>query len=277
MKVVLRIFSIIALAVAILLALDSRLKCVWYHIQSERILGEITLALITDLHNCLYGEGQGQLLQKIAEAQPDILLLGGDIFDDAYINDNGRTLVEGLAGTYRTYYVSGNHEWWSGRMHEFFSFLEAAGVSVLRGTSDLVEINGSWLTIGGVDDPEVNSHDKTYMGFEEQLEAVASYAKEGNFNLLLAHRPELARQYFSHNFDLVLAGHSHGGQLRIPLLLNGLYAPNQGLFPNLAGGCYVIGKGNLIVSRGLSKENTILPRIFNRPELVFISLSNHRN
>ncbi len=277
MKVALRIFLIIALAVIILLALDSRLKCVRYRIQSEKILGEITIALITDLHNCLYGEGQGQLLRKIAEAQPDIVLLGGDIFDDAYINDNGRALIEGLAGAHRTYYASGNHEWWSGRMHEIFARLEAAGVTVLRGTTDLVQINGSRLAIGGLDDPDVNSYDKAHMSFEEQLANLGECVDEARFSILLAHRPELARQYFSHDFDLVLSGHSHGGQFRIPLLLNGLYAPNQGLFPSLAGGRYAIGKGNLIVSRGLSRENTLVPRIFNRPELVFISLSNARN
>ncbi len=266
----------IVLVLAVL-AFDCRLKTSEYTVRSEKISNEITLALITDLHNCLYGRGQGQLLQEIEGLDPDLVLLGGDIFDDAYINDNGRTLIEGLAGAHRTYYVSGNHEWWSGRMHEIFACLESAGVTVLRGTTDLVQINGSRLVIGGIDDPEVDSYDKGYMGFETQLEAVAKRLDGESFSLLLAHRPELAGKYFSHDFDLVLSGHSHGGQFRIPLLLNGLYAPDQGFFPRLAGGLYRFDKGNLVVSRGLSRENTMLPRIFNRPEVVSITLSNDRS
>ena len=94
------------------------------------------------------------------------------------------------------------------------------------------------------------------------------------YNVLLTHRPENAKQYFNYDFDLVLSGHTHGGQGRIPFVLNGLYAPNQGFFPELAGGIYDFDDKKLIVSRGMSRENTELPRIFNRPELVFVVLKN---
>ena len=71
---------------------------------------------------------------------------------------------------------------------------------------------------------------------------------------------------------LLLAGHAHGGQWRLPGLLNGLFAPDQGLFPTYAGGRYALGDTTLLVSRGLARESTRLPRFYNRPELVMVEL-----
>jgi len=93
-----------------------------------------------------------------------------------------------------------------------------------------------------------------------------------HFSLLLSHRPDMTDLYESLRFDLVVSGHAHGGQWRIPLLLNGLYAPHQGLFPRYAGGLYRLNGTNLLVSRGLSRETTPLPRIFNRPEVVIVDI-----
>lgn len=90
-----------------------------------------------------------------------------------------------------------------------------------------------------------------------------------DFTVLLAHRPELLAKYAQFPLDLVVSGHAHGGQVRIPGVLNGLYAPNQGWFPKLAGGAYAQGGTTLIVSRGLAVR-TRLPRIFNRPEVVLV-------
>ena len=84
-------------------------------------------------------------------------------------------------------------------------------------------------------------------------------------------RPERIQLYKKMDFDLVLSGHAHGGQVRIPFLLNGLCAPNQGWFPEYAGGLYEHDSLIHIVSRGLS-YNPRLPRIFNPPEIVIIDL-----
>jgi predicted MPP superfamily phosphohydrolase len=91
--------------------------------------------------------------------------------------------------------------------------------------------------------------------------------------VLLAHRPEYIDSYLDYDFDLILSGHAHGGQWRIPLLINGLYAPNQGWFPKYAGGRYELGNSTFIVSRGLAKESVRVPRIFNPPELVVIDIT----
>ena len=90
---------------------------------------------------------------------------------------------------------------------------------------------------------------------------------------MLSHRPELFESYVSREFDLVVCGHAHGGQWRLPGLINGVYAPNQGLFPKYAGGEYEKNGTTMIVSRGLARRMDIVPRIFNPPELVVITVS----
>ena len=95
------------------------------------------------------------------------------------------------------------------------------------------------------------------------------------YKILIAHRPERIEDYKQYSFDLVLSGHAHGGQVRIPGIMNGLYAPHQGLFPKYAGGMYTHDNLTHIVSRGLS-VNSRLPRIFNPPELVIISIESNK-
>lgn len=269
LAVFLAILCVISIA-----AFDNRLKIVHYNLKTDKISGSIKLALITDLHCCLYGKNQSLLIEKLEKNKPDAVLLVGDIFDDQYVNDNSHVLINNIVQNYKTYYVSGNHEWWSGKMYDHFEFLKAAGVTVLRGDSTNLTVGEDTVVISGVDDPDMNKYDTSYKTYEEQFEAVTENISYDNYNVLLAHRPEKAKQYFDAGFDLALSGHAHGGQVRIPLLLNGLYAPNQGLFPEFAGGIYDNDGQKMIVSRGLSRENTILPRIFNRPELVLISLTN---
>ena len=140
-----------------------------------------------------------------------------------------------------------------------------------------MEVNGSWIAVCGVDDPyawadSYGFTERAEGSFREQVSQAAAQAEEGTYTILLAHRPELLDVYSQYDFDLVLAGHAHGGQWRIPGILNGLWAPNQGLFPAHAGGRYEQDGTVMIVSRGLARESTWVPRWYNRPELVIIDL-----
>ena len=123
-----------------------------------------------------------------------------------------------------------------------------------------------------MDDPDVIDYTDDGIAIEEQLSKAETAANLENFTVLLSHRPELAELYSTYPFDLVLSGHAHGGQWRIPGILNGLYAPHQGLFPEYAGGRYEFAQQTFIVSRGLARESTKVPRIFNRPELVIVDV-----
>ena len=266
------IICIILIVGILVAAFDVRLKTVIYTIKTPKITEKAKIALITDLHSCSYGKNQSKLITEIEKYQPDAVLLGGDIFDDVLDDKNACVFIQELAEKYKTYYVSGNHEWWSGRMQSMFDYLSSKGVVVLRGNSDEIKINGNVITISGIDDPEVNTYDATYPTWEEQLKQAGECIEPVHLNILLAHRPEHTNKYFKYDFDIVLSGHAHGGQFRIPFILNGFYAPNQGFFPKLAGGLYDFDGRKLLVSRGLARESTCLPRIFNRPELVFVNL-----
>lgn len=271
-KRVVMLCIILIVASLLLAAFDVRLKTVTYTIKSSKIINELKLVLITDLHSCYYGKNQSNILNEVESYQPDAVLLGGDIFDDVLDDANACTLVDELAKKYKTYYVSGNHEWWSNRTQDMFDYLTSKGVTALRGDVDILTVGKDTLAIFGIDDPEVNVYDSTFKSWEEQLEQAGQNLEENCFNLLLAHRPEYVEKYFKYDFDTVLSGHAHGGQFRIPFIMNGFYAPNQGLFPKLAGGIYDFHGKMLIVSRGLARESTRLPRVFNKPELVFVNL-----
>ena len=266
------IICIILIVGILAAAFDMRLQTAIYTIKTPKITEKVKIALVADLHSCSYGENQSTLLNEIEAYQPDAVLLGGDIFDDVLSNTNARVFTERLAEKYKTYYVSGNHEWWSDRMYDTFDYLSSKGVVVLRGNSDVLQIGENEIIVSGIDDPEVNTYDNSYLTWEQQLRKAGESIESNRLNILLTHRPECAKEYFEYDFDVVLSGHAHGGQFRIPFIMNGFYAPNQGFFPNFAGGIYDFDGRKVIVSRGLARESTRLPRIFNRPELVIINL-----
>lgn len=255
--------ALAALAVLMLAALDARLKTVAYTVPSEKLSAPVRLAVLTDLHSCAYGEGQRTLLDAVDAQMPDAVLLVGDIVDDVLPEENAWTTVQVLAKRYPCAYVTGNHEWWSGEAERICEQMTNLGVTVLRGGCVTWELSGQSITIYGIDDPDSG---------EDRLSDVGNAINENTFTILLAHRPERIDQYLVYPFDLIASGHAHGGQWRIPGMLNGLYAPHQGLFPKYAGGRYDFDGTMFIVSRGLARESTKLPRIFNRPELVVVDI-----
>lgn len=262
--------------IIIFLICDMRLKTVEYKINSEKVNEPVTIALITDLHSDWYGKEQKTLIKAVDKQKPDVVLLGGDIFDDKKSYDNAKETLKALSEKYKCYYVPGNHEYWSKDIANIFNIVESYGITILYGDVDVIEINGQKVNICGVVDPDESVYLVEYETTDEQLKKV--YEKinlpeyKDNYTVVLSHRPELYETYAEYGFDLVLSGHAHGGQWRIPFVLNGLYAPDQGLFPEYAGGKYDYNGGCLIVSRGLARESTPVPRIFNRPELVIVNI-----
>lgn len=259
--------GLVLLAVFIIFGMSSALTVIDYTINTDLVTKPVKLALISDLHSCKYGEGQLELLNAIKAQSPDAILLSGDIFDDDMPQDNARELISAIAGEYACYYVTGNHEIRTGDEYEIKQFVRDTGVTVLEDEYEILSANEQMLNIVGIDDPTASEKTLT-----EQL-SVCETVPEANFTVLLAHRPELINEYLTFDMDLVLSGHAHGGQWRIPGLMNGLIAPNQGLFPKYAGGEYQFGDKTMIVSRGLAKESTIIPRVFNRPELVIVTIA----
>ena len=265
----------IVLGLLLLISCDVRLKTVFYTVKTDKVEQPVRIALITDLHSCSYGKNQSTLIKAVAKQKPDVVFLVGDIFDDKADYDNAEITIRQLAEKYPCYYVTGNHEYWGYDVANILTIVDSCGITCLSGECDTIEVNGATLNICGVDDPDAVKYLTKGVPVEEQLqkaEEAALAAGAENFTILLSHRPELFVTYQNYVFDLVLCGHAHGGQWRIPFLLNGLYAPHQGLFPKYAGGRYDYENGTMIVSRGLARESTRVPRLFNRPELVIIDI-----
>ncbi|RRD96124.1 metallophosphoesterase [Clostridiales bacterium COT073_COT-073] len=246
-----------------ILAFDIRLKTVYYEVKSNKIEQEITIGLIADLHSCDYGPNQITLTDAIEQTKPDFLLLAGDIIDDDMPEQKAIEFLDWAGKNYPSYYVTGNHEYWTKQIERMRQIVRQAGVTVLEGETLALDINGQTIDLSGINDTEEK-------WWPKELEQAAASRHNDVFSILLSHRPEQIENYLPHQYDLITVGHAHGGQWRIPGLLNGLLAPNQGLFPRYAGGRYDFEKSVMIVSRGLARESTRIPRIFNRPEYVVI-------
>lgn len=238
-----------------------------YIIDSGKVVEPIKVAVVADLHSSNYGEKQKALMMAIKEVSPDVIVLIGDIVDDVLPRDKAIEFFEGIADKYPCYYVSGNHEYWSGDIEGIKSLISSYGIIVLEGERQMIEVNGQKINLSGIDDPEIGEEKWLH-----QLMTVDRQIEEEIFSVLLTHRPERIEQYNLTGFDLVLAGHAHGGQWRIPGLLNGLVAPDQGLFPEYAGGTYEFDHQTMIVSRGLARESTRVPRLYNPTELVIVTI-----
>ncbi len=259
-----------------LLAFSEALRTVRYTIETDKVTEPVRLVLLTDLHSCYYGEKQEKLIRAIHKAKPDFICMAGDIFDDKTSHQGTMDLLDGIADIYPCYYVTGNHEHWSDEVTILNALLASYGVTVLAGDTANLHLGSQTITVSGIDDPTgfptegtpgTPDPDTWYGQLAMVQETTAS---SPFFHILLSHRPEKTMEYSASPFDLVLSGHAHGGQIRIPLLLNGLFAPNQGYFPKYAGGKYALDDTTMIVSRGLCKND--LPRVFNRPELVVVDI-----
>lgn len=266
-----------ATALVLVTGLDVRLQTTHYTVQSDAITAPLRIAILTDLHACQYGENQQQLLDAVYAEHPDLVLFGGDIFDEGMSIAPAQTVLSALGNAYPCYYVTGNHEYKftlpenGATASDLIQLVRDCNVTVLDNTTATLTVQGQSLLLCGIHDPHApaqNTH--------AALQYVAQSIQPDQYTVLLTHRPELIDDYLAYDFDLMVAGHAHGGQWRIPYLLDGLLAPNQGFFPQYAGGQYDFegesGTQTLVVSRGLSRESTRIPRIYNRPELVVVTV-----
>ena len=230
------------------------------------------IAQISDLHNAQFGEGNAKLIGALFEANPDIIVITGDLIDSRH-TEIGIALefARQAMKIAPVYYVSGNHE---ARVQEYQDLkkgLADAGVILLENEKTEISRGGECVTLMGIDDP---SFRVDYLfGDAESVarQAIEKLQNESDgYTILLSHRPELFALYVDSGIDLVFSGHAHGGQFRLPFA-GGLAAPNQGFFPEYDAGRFEEENTTMIVSRGVG--NSIIPiRINNRPEIVLSEL-----
>lgn len=229
-----------------------------YEFATDKVEEDIRIVLLTDFHSSSYGANQQVLIDAVDKQKPDIVLFCGDIMEEIRPHEHSIELMSQLGEKYPCYYVTGNHEEWSGEADNIKNIVHECGITVLEGNyADVGDIR-----ICGVDNSVGGRQ------FSDCIDAAGD-----KFTVLMSHRPDLVDFYGGKGFDLVVCGHAHGGQVRIPYLINGLYAPDQGIFPKYAGGRYTLADGTteMVVSRGLCKN--ILPRVFNQPEVVVIDIA----
>ena len=246
-----------------------------YAIKSSKLSKDFDgfkIAQISDLHNTEMGDDNEKLLSVIKKANPDIIAITGDMIDSRRMDiqvalDFAREAVK-IAPCY---YVNGNHELRVLEYEELKEGLRELGVIILENDKATITKDDESLTIIGLSDPSLEAR---YI-YTEEDEILDLYLNElskedGNYKVLLSHRPEYFELYFEAGIDLVLSGHAHGGQIRLPFV-GGIIAPNQGFFPKYDSGLYIKEETNMIVSRGIG--NSLFPlRFNNRPEVVLIEL-----
>lgn len=264
-------FAILSSLAAVLVLLNwgtkTRFVSRYYELTDARIHDDVRIAIVSDLHGALYGEAQSDLVTALEQEGPHAVLLLGDIFDQHGIDENGKTLVSVLSQRFNCFFIPGNHEYKSGELGAIRDLMQAANLPILAGSSAMLTVNGTHVQLFGVDDGQG--------GKQKQLREIAtagSTRTDAIYSILAIHVPNGVESYLHYGFDLMLSGHTHGGQIAIPGVLNGLYAPGQGIFPKYGGGRYDFGPQTMIISRGLAQKPLWLPRLGNPPELCFVTL-----
>lgn len=234
---------------------NSAISASYYNVRMDGAEGK-KIVHISDLHGKSFGKDNIKLIKKIIEQKPDYIAVTGDIIHK-YTRKNidvALKFVSAIKEIAPVIYVSGNHEMRNKGYRFFRKQLKEAGANVL---------DDEFITVDGVCFTGLNGASlRNGRIFELQPDKK---------QILLAHEPQFFKKYISAGYPLVLCGHAHGGQWRIPFTHKGLFAPGQGRFPKYTEGVHEADGGKMIVSRGLGNSKFPL-RLFNRPELVVIKL-----
>lgn len=270
-------FIAVMIAIAIFLYANNHwLQTTNYTIESAEIpdsFDGFRIVQLSDLHDSLFGEGQEKLVREVEQLKPDVVFITGDLIDSNRF-DLGQSLelVEKLVQFADVYYVTGNHEVATQRVEEIEAAVAAAGGHVLSDESVKLTKEGESIALIGIEDPLTRSVSEDPAVVREAIEEATVNVPEDEYKILLSHRPEFFDTYVQMEMDATFSGHAHGGQVRIPGV-GGLNAPGQGWFPEYTAGKHISGDHLMIISRGLG--NSLIPyRVFNRPEIVFVTLKS---
>ena len=226
---------------------------------------------LSDLHDKQFGQSQETLISYIHDINPDAIFLTGD-FVTAKSIVHTEELVRELSSKYEMFFVPGNHEAGYVKYADLKEVLSENQVHILENEVVSIAKGNSSINVVGLLDTSFYKRsaamnaaimDETVQTLTENLEGAT---------LLLAHRPEYINTYSKHNINLVFSGHAHGGQFILPFV-GSVYAPGQGLFPKLTQGKHDKNGTTLIISRGLGNLAPV-PRLFNYPEIVVVTLHN---
>ena len=281
------IVLLIVIALLLFCSYQNRhLETTYYTYKAEHLDAEFDgyrIVQISDLHNAKFGKDNQKLVDRIRECEPDMIVLTGDIVDSNHTNvDRAVQFVDEIVKICPVYYVTGNHEYWleASEYDELMSGLTGAGAVILDDQVVEVSKGDAKFRMVGLDDRSLSdgtlgtllSDESIRNNQAEQKEETADNEDSGEKELtvVLAHEPQYLARYAGTGVDLVLSGHAHGGQFRLPFV-GGIVALDQGFLPEYTSGEYYMNGTEMIVSRGLG--NSVIPvRMFNYPEIVCVEL-----
>lgn len=246
-----------------------------YTIKSEKIndsFDGFRIAHISDLHNTRLAKQNGKLLKMLSDTNPDIIAITGDLIDSRRTNISlALEFAKEAVKIAPCYFVSGNHESRISEYNYLESELEKQGVVVLDNKTAEIEKSGEKIALIGIKDPSFG-YEPEFRDIDGFLRSATGQLQDETFTVVLSHRPELFDIYVENGADLILSGHLHGGQIRLPFI-GGLLSPDLSFFPKYDAGLFTENTTNMIVSRGIG--NSAIPlRFNNRPEIIVVTLKS---
>lgn len=284
MKKLIKIIAALALLAAGELARELRcFRVTRYRVASRKLSGlkaPKKIIFLSDLHNYCYGRENEPLFRAIAKEKPDLILVGGDMLlrKDHSAYEHTVQLLSRLSAVCPVYHANGNHEQkmkerprkYKRSFRDYKERLEKEGIHFLENESVTLMWDERRIRITGLEIP-LRGYERwarSRIGKEDIEERIGESGE--SYEILMAHHPAHIPAYFDWGADLVLSGHYHGGVIRIPKI-GGVIAPDFTLFPKYSGGCYQIGDGTAVVSKGLGVHSVPI-RLFNPAELVVVEL-----
>jgi len=259
---------------------NKKLVVTEYSVKNDKIpdtFNGFRIVQISDFHNPEDAEFVNRIVDEVKKCNPDIIAVTGDLIDSRNTRiDIALDFIEKIKDSAPVYFISGNHEARSIELARLLNGLEELGVEYIDIDCVRIEREGKFINLVGIADRDFGVADGmgTVVYLDYQMERL-QFDDKGIYTVFLAHRPEFFDLYTERGADLVLSGHSHGGQIRLPFV-GGLYAPRQGFFPEYDGGMYELDGATMIVSRGIG--NSAFPvRINNPPEIVVVTLEKTEN
>ncbi|MGN0106384.1 MAG: metallophosphoesterase [Hominilimicola sp.] len=277
MKKLLKAAALTGGALFIIKGIDNRLEVTHYNISSEKIpsaFDGFKIVQVSDYH-CDSVPG---LITEIKNENPDLIVSTGDLADDKGDYFPAVRLCEHLIDIAPVYAVTGNHDLWRSDYEKFEKEISDIGVITLHNERVILKHGSGEIGLSGIDDPFARNAVKIAENIQASLSKLAHY---DGYDILLFHRANLFDQLKYHGFDLILAGHMHGGQFRLPTG-QGIVSPKSSwasktpvFFPRYVAGHYRAPRTEMIVNRGIGNP-MIIPRLFNRPELTVITLNSQK-
>ena len=251
-----------------------------YTIESSKVNSDITVAVISDLHNMDFGFNNSKVIDKVKSKSPDIIAVVGDIIDEDSKNITpALSVMKALPEIAPTYYVVGNHDILCEYYYDDFKYeSKKAGVNFLNDKKEDITIKGNNISLLGI-----TSYSFGDVENKRYTELIRNFCESDSLKILLCHYPEYSTwffendKYYEYDFDLMFSGHTHGGLVRLPFI-GGIVAPNQGFFPKYTKGLYYVDEENenpyyMMVTGGLGQDKRFF-RVNNFPEVVFVNITN---